>query len=614
MKQQTVWTRRAALPGTRWAERSLVFVLALFAGVVPPLLAQSPVPFGDAWDWPLQPRWFGELSQSERDKYQRAEDMVRRKNYEAAAIEFQKFIAQSPRSPVRPHALLLQGYAMHLAKKRGRAIEIYTEVMDFYSEKVDQAVPAAYLKAHAQFQNGNTAQGMQILEDLVANETFRAHAVCDLAFNELARRYVAEDKVRKAEGCWRAVLEAFTEAFLRPPSAAREAHRELTELYIRQGRLDVLDDILELDVPYSENKGEVAAAMYAYGRAVGKVERKERREFLSWFRGHEDAFDRAGMTADFLGQAMTLAGRIDEREQWSELLAEYLLFCREARGKRIAAPAANICTRLSEATRAGWDVADGWKSFSELVKEKGDALRTSSRVELYAAVMDRFDADLSDGTPAGELWNTLVSRLEEIYEGLLNPARDEGLASLVDRVTRKRQFARALGLCRRIETPALSAWKEAGVYAAQKQYEKAAQACEAVEEVDSGTLAAQALQMRALLYKERLSRFDDAITLFQLINNPPATIWQIVDCQEMKGDPQAAVSSCSEIENFFENDAPQAAYRKALIWQAAGQSKQAIAEARRVLKAYPRHQVASQAHQLLERYGIATGGGVMDEE
>jgi len=609
--------RRVRPGGVRRCVRALLVPLALCALLPGVAAAQAPAAFGDAWTWPLSPRLFGELSQPERVQYSRAEEMVRTGNYEAAAVEFEKFIAQAPRSPVRPHALLLQGYCWHLAQKRGRALEIYTEVLDFYSEAVDQAVPALFLKANAQFQNGNTETGIVLLEELTANESYRAHPVCDLALNELARRHSAADKMWQAESCWRAVLDAFVGAFVRPEDAAREAHRNLVDLYIRKSRLDSLDKLLAMEIPYAKNRGAVAQAIYAEDRAIAtleQIEPKARRAFLVWFRSREDDFDSAGAQPEFLNRALNLAARVDARAPWAELLQQAMDFCRAQRGARMVEPAANIAARLSDVTRAGWDVAESWKTFTTLVTDRGDALRLSSQIRLFTAVMDGLNVDVKVGTPPGVLLDILVARLREIYEQLLNPARDDGLAGLVDRLSRKALYDRALAMCTRIEAPALAFWKQAGVYEAQELFEKAAEACEHVEEVDSGALAAQALRTRARLYKDGLARYDEAIKLFLLINDPPATIWQIVDCQELKGDPKAAVAACSEIENFFEEDAPRAAFRKALVWQNAGNREQTIAEARRVLKIYPGDQVASQAHQLLERYGIATGGGIIDEE
>ena len=48
--------------------------------------------FEGAWDWRLQPRNYGKLSQAERVQYGRAETLLRDGQYEAAALEFEKFV------------------------------------------------------------------------------------------------------------------------------------------------------------------------------------------------------------------------------------------------------------------------------------------------------------------------------------------------------------------------------------------------------------------------------------------------------------------------------------------------------------------------------------------
>ena len=90
-------------------------------GVVGAMAVAAPalaVNFGDAWDWRLAPRRFGKLSQAERVQYGRAEDLFGKRQYEAAAVEFEKFTVQNPNSPVRSHPLLLRAYSLHLARQK----------------------------------------------------------------------------------------------------------------------------------------------------------------------------------------------------------------------------------------------------------------------------------------------------------------------------------------------------------------------------------------------------------------------------------------------------------------------------------------------------------------
>jgi hypothetical protein len=68
----------------------------------------------------------------------------------------------------------------------------------------------------------------------------------------------------------------------------------------------------------------------------------------------------------------------------------------------------------------------------------------------------------------------------------------------------------------------------------------------------------------------------------------------------------------AEIENAFPNEAAEAAWYKAYYYKQASDNKMAVSEARRILKQYPKSPASSKAHQLLEEYGITTGGGLAE--
>ncbi len=91
-------------------------------------------------------------------------------------------------------------------------------------------------------------------------------------------------------------------------------------------------------------------------------------------------------------------------------------------------------------------------------------------------------------------------------------------------------------------------------------------------------------------------------------------MWHIQDAYYRWGKLDNAITTLTEIENSFPDQSARAAWQKASYYHTAGQAKQAVSAARRVLKLYPKSAESSKAHQLLEGYGIATGGGLLDEE
>lgn len=602
-------------------KRAKLRFMARTAGALTMFVAASLIRAGDelgvAWNWPLPPRQFGNLSQPERVEYMRAEELLRKKNYEAAAIEFEKFMAQYPKISVHPHALLLQAYSLHLAKQRNNAIRLYTEVLDFYADSLDEAVPAAYLKANAQIENGNVEMGIRTLEDLVENEKYLQHPVADSALNQLAQYYLTHDNKKSAERCWLKVIDLFAEAFIRPEDAVREAWRQLTNLYVLQGRCSALEKLMDERGPDFPKMRESEKAVYVYDRAsavFGRMDTKSKAAaaFFKWFTNQKDEFVKADKEQDYMNRALMFAFRMCGKNEWSELVKEAFNSLQTIADTNVDQQCFWITERLSEASRAGWKIEEVWKSFSSSVLAKGKSLPMLRQIRLYDGLLARLLTGSKENSGASVFEDVLIARSTEIYESFLNPERDEGLASLVDWLKNADQVKRAYLMASRIQNPIMAEWKVIELLLYERKYAEAAKACEELEKIDTGEYAAKAVRLRAKLYKEHLARYKEAIELFNLINEPPATVWSIVDCYERWGKPQEAVDTCTEIENFFEADAPAAALRKGMIWRGAGDSKKAIAEFRVVLKKYQRHQVSSQAHQRLEEYGIATGGGVLE--
>lgn len=124
-------------------------------------------------------------------------------------------------------------------------------------------------------------------------------------------------------------------------------------------------------------------------------------------------------------------------------------------------------------------------------------------------------------------------------------------------------------------------------------------------------LATDAMMLRANIYRMRLNKQDEAIKLYQELSQPPTTLFYIADSSVRKGDHKRALTTWSEIENSFPAQAANAAWHKTAHLQKMGENKKAVAAARSLLKRYPTSgRPASQAHQLLESYGVDTGGGV----
>jgi tetratricopeptide (TPR) repeat protein len=570
---------------------------------------------GDAWDWPLPPRGFGSLSQTERVEYEKAEGLFRKKSYEAAAVEFEKFAAQHPKSGVVPHTVLLRGYSLLLANQRNQAIAVFTELMDFYSETADVAAPALYFKGLAEIQNGNVERGVATLKSLVDEEKYLNQPIADAALLRLAEQALARNDGKAAEQYWRKIVALFRDAFMRPEGCVKEARDKLTALYIRTQRFAALEELLNEGV--EDPAKLVGSALYVYDQSIqgfSGMKIESRTAFLRWFAGKRTAFREAGKVEEFFGRALALAFRCNDREEWKKLCADGLAAAAEQEGAKRSALWLALAERLAEASKAQWPLGPEWKKFGDAMLEAAKSLAPADQVALYQGMMARMGYCPEPTSPAAAVWDTIVARTLDLHKTQFGEERDNGFARVCDLLAGAGCLERAYRVAERIEDPGLAQWKRIELLGREEKWVEMAKACEELEQITDPDYSARALRKRADLYRERLAKYEEAIRLYGVINDPPGTIWATIECYERWGKPEQAVASCSEIEGFFENDAPLAGFRKAQIWERAGQKEKTIAAARAVLKKYPKHQVSSQAHQMLERYGIRTGGGVTEAE
>ncbi|MFT5123153.1 MAG: TolA-binding protein [Kiritimatiellia bacterium] len=171
-------------------------------------------------------------------------------------------------------------------------------------------------------------------------------------------------------------------------------------------------------------------------------------------------------------------------------------------------------------------------------------------------------------------------------------------------------FDRAFHVIGAHSDPNYVVYKRAEYLLRANKVKEAAEQYKRCESMPDKNLALYALHNRAHIYRERLNMQDEAIKLYQQIAKPPSTLWYIAECYTRKKDHKSALNTWREIENSFPEDAPRAAWNRADYYQKMGENKLAVAEARSLLKRYPTSGESSAAHQLLESYGIDTGGGV----
>ena len=213
-----------------------------------------------------------------------------------------------------------------------------------------------------------------------------------------------------------------------------------------------------------------------------------------------------------------------------------------------------------------------------------------------------------------------VADVSAYLKNLRDTAKDDNarndahgkLSWLVDRLCDMGDWTQAQLCADSITDAPYAAYKHCEILERRNKWADAAARLEEIEKSPSQYWAGRAKEERARVYREHTGEYEKAIKLYQEIDKPPGTLWSIQDCYKRWGKVKEALTTLTEIENSFPDQAAAAAWRKAQYLEEAGDKKAAIAQCRRILKLYKAAGESSAAHQLLEKYGIATGGGVFE--
>ena len=217
---------------------------------------------------------------------------------------------------------------------------------------------------------------------------------------------------------------------------------------------------------------------------------------------------------------------------------------------------------------------------------------------------------LRDGDSVEALVDGAVAATRELDSAA---ARDDRYDWLADRLKRGGHFARARYCLDQMSDQMRATYGRYELLARQKQWQQAADVLQQLIAAGKGDWPARAERQLANVYRVHLNQQDEAIELYRKVNDPPATIWAISDAYVRKGELDKGLSMLVELENSFPAEAPDAAWKRVSLLAQKNRDDRAIAEARRILKVYPKSRESSAAHQFLEKRGIATGGAVIDE-
>lgn len=256
------------------------------------------------------------------------------------------------------------------------------------------------------------------------------------------------------------------------------------------------------------------------------------------------------------------------------------------------------------------DKAACLKAFYEYLKSRREWFEKDNDIWGYDVRVMQFTAKHEKKDERDKAVDEAIAYVKKVAD----PAEaDRKFVVISDCLRDAGDFGRASHTLGMLKDRILATYKEHEIAGAQGKWKEAIDLLLAVEGMKNEAMAARAKEARADIYQEHTRQYQEAIKLYTEIDKPPKTLWSISLCYKKWGKLKDALSTLTEIENSFPDQAPEAAIRKATYLEEAGQTKEAIAQERRILKVYPKSGASSRAHQLLEKHGIATGGGVSDE-
>lgn len=541
-----------------------------FLGVALALAAAASAAPIREWDWRMPGSVYKELDFTDRAAVDRAvkifdqavgaenrgvkvTDLVPR--YRAAAGEWRKVQVQAEteggNEALLAYAVFMQGYSRQQAHDRNEAMKLFNEVLDLYPEQTFVAVPARYLLSVVKREIGDIKQADQDIEAIVEDRAADGHPLYYSVVRTLAANRWAQDRVDDAAELWSKIV--FTKGRVND-DIWRSARGNLIVVRLLALDFEGFEQVLFERVGPAKAKRADAVA-----------------ENASWMSGCNGNHP----IAAYLDRKYPPEKKAKARKkEWTKLMNAY----------------ADWLNRQVDLF-AGQD--DGWRwemlqlgFYAQFeTKEQQD-----KRISRLVALTKNAKPDVFN------------SRVRTLISLMLRRGNGEYARTLA--AMPKEVFTR-LRMQIEVES-ALCQWKAVEMYLLEFLGTK--------PPPSDGTIMGLKYEL-AGLYLNRLGAPDKAVKIYQEIDDPPRSLWCLADALRQAGKKNEAYTTLTEIASIFPNDAPSAVLRAAQWRESDGAKEKAIALYRRLLSnpKWKQTGASSQAHQALERLGIATGGAMTTE-
>ena len=526
------------------------------------------------WDWHMPGEVYKELEFTDRAQVDRAvklfeqaidaerrgvkvTDLVPR--YRNAAGEWRKVQVQGETSgngneALLAYAVFMQGYAKQQARDRNEAMKLYNEVLDIYPEQKFISVPARYMLSRVKRELGDIKQANADLEEIVEDKGADGHKIFYNVIRSLAGVRWGEGKAEEAAELWEKIV--FTQ--------------KKVDWSLWKGSRD--DLVLARIV--TQDFANLEAALFA---GLGPEKKKERVgaicENAKWV-SEIDRYGHHGVTA-YLDRKFPPEKKKAERKRELEKIRKGYIAWLDGEG----------------GVFEGHD--DGWAyAISQL-----RALYGYAKNEDIMKRMKAVEAMVRNGKPEQVDGRARTLAFELATIGQKDAARS---AAAMAKNTLYR-----LHLQYELENQ-LQEWKAAAMYLTEYIGTQ--------PPPDPGSLKSAKYDL-AWYYRFRLGEPAKAVKIYQELDDPPRSLWGLAEALRESGKKQESYTTLTELTSVFPDEAANAVLRYAQWKEADGEKEKAIGLYRQLLKnpKWKQTGASSQAHQALERFGIATGGAMTNE-
>ncbi len=524
------------------------------------------------WDWRMPAEVYRDLEFSDRagvdratkffqeaadaeDRGTKVTDLVPR--YRNAEGEWRKVQIRGEAGELNPallaYAVFMQGYASMQAHDRNKATKLFDEVLDLYPEQKFIAVPARYMLSRIRREMGDVRQANEILGEIADDAGAEGHVIYYNVLRDRAANRAEKGDLAGARDDFRRVVRSTGKVDRRLRDECRCSLVALTA---------ILGDFGEMD---ADIFGGVAD------------ETKARREHLGWFAWWFAAYvDNDGcefmryVNAKFPRdkKASEFRATLDKAKRgfaaWFD--GEAPVFEGDGDGWRFAFAKLRVHARVDKPA----EIQRRVREIEPIVKNAKGADRNARAAEVVGVLAD---ARLKEAGLAAV----------ELGEGILFKLRQS--ATVVDRC---------------------GDYKACVAYLEEYVHAKPGPEPEDLK---------RAKYDLGWTYRVRLGQSEKALKVYEDLDDPPRSLWVRAEAYRECGRKAESYKCLTEIVGAFPKDAPAATLRTAQWREQDGEKEKAIALYRRVLShpKWKETRESSEAHQALERLGIATGGAMTNQ-